>query len=199
MTSRIADFLARCAADVYPEQRMPGHDRITERMAPLVAARLPAGARVLDVGAGQGPALEWFGNAGFDIRGIMLCTSDLVECQKKNFLVSLTDQNAMPEHWTERYDCVWARHVLEHSPIPYFTLTEFNRVLKPGGVLYVEVPLPGTSCLHETNRNHYSVLTEGMWGSLITRAGFVVEEFRRFAIETPVGPDAYVSFICSKL
>jgi ubiquinone/menaquinone biosynthesis C-methylase UbiE len=61
----------------------------------------------------------------------------------------------------ESFDLVWARHALEHSVVPAFLLSEFHRLTKPGGVLYVEVPAPDTACVHETNPNHHSVLASG--------------------------------------
>src|SRR6185295_13701831 len=33
------------------------------------------------------------------------------------------------------FDAIWCRHCLEHSVFPYFTLSGFNRVVKPGGWL----------------------------------------------------------------
>lgn len=154
---RLAAFIARCAEDTYPEERYPVHDTITARAAPLVAEHIPKGGRVLDVGSGQGPALEWFTEHGFDVIGIDINEANARACFERGFSVIHCDQNDLPHEWTERFDLVWARHVLEHSPIPFFTLTEFHRVLKPGGVLYVEVPAPDTDCKHETNANHYSV------------------------------------------
>jgi SAM-dependent methyltransferase len=96
------------------------------------------------------------------------------------------------------FDCVWARHVLEHSVIPFFVLHEFARVLKPGGILYAEVPSPGTDCRHEANPNHYSVLTCGMWLQLIQRAGFEILEVREIKLNTAAGPDIYHSIIARK-
>lgn len=197
MSQRIADFLAKCAADVYAEPRDGGHDYITAEMCAVVARRLAVGAHILDVGCGQGPALEWFCSHGFNPCGITMSEEDKRTCGTKGFGVWIEDQNELGE-WLIDFDCVWARHVIEHSPIPYFTLTEFNRVLKPGGILYVEVPMPGTSCKHETNVNHYSVLTREMWASLIIRAGFVIEETHNINIGTPVGPDQYFSVIAIK-
>ncbi len=196
--NRLAEFMANVARDVYPEPISEGHTAITKEMASVVAKRLMPGARVLDVGCGQGPALEWFTQAGFKSFGITLGQEDYEACAKAGHAVKRCDQNAMPEGWSDCYDCVWARHVLEHSIAPYWTLTEFNRVLKAGGYLYAEMPAPSTSCHHEANANHYSVLGWMMWGSLITRAGFNVIESREINITTPAGPDKYLTFLCQK-
>ena len=196
--SRLADFLAARARETYPEPRMAGHTDLTARMAALVAPLLPPGAAVLDVGAGQGPALEWFTAHGFSPFGISTNQADVDACREAGFDARLMDMHEM--HFGESaVDCVWARHVLEHSVAPFFVLHEFARVLKPGGILYVEVPAPDTACHHETNRNHYSVLPASCWESLIQRAGFEIVEERTINLGTGAGPDTYFSFIAKKL
>jgi ubiquinone/menaquinone biosynthesis C-methylase UbiE len=55
------------------------------------------------------------------------------------------------------FDALWVRNALEHSPFPYLILLEFNRVLKPGGFIYVEMPMPDAPRVLENWPNHYSV------------------------------------------
>ena len=86
------------------------------------------------------------------------------------------------------FDLLWCRHVLEHSIAPLFTLSEYRRVLKPGGLAYVEVPAPDTSARHETNPNHYSVLPLSAWFNLFSRVGFAVEHSIAIGFTVPAGP-----------
>jgi 2-polyprenyl-3-methyl-5-hydroxy-6-metoxy-1,4-benzoquinol methylase len=196
--SRLSDFIAARARETYPEPRTAGHDDLTARMAALVAPHLSHGASILDVGAGQGPALEWFTANGFSPLGIALGQEDVDACIAAGFRCEQMDQNDMT--FTDRaFDCVWARHVLEHSVIPLFTLTEFARVLQPLGILYAEMPAPDTACAHQTNANHYSVFPASCWQSLIERAGFEILETRNINLQTGMGPDVYHSFIARKL
>lgn len=196
--SRLSDFISDRAREVYSEPRTDGHDDLTARMAAMVAPHLSPGASILDVGAGQGPALEWFTANGFSPIGIALGAEDVAACIAAGFRCEQMDQNALT--FPDRaFDCVWARHVLEHSVIPLFTLTEFARVLQPLGILYVEVPAPDTACAHQTNANHYSVFPASCWRSLIERAGFEILEAREINLQTGAGPDQYLSFICRKL
>ncbi|MEO8114390.1 MAG: methyltransferase domain-containing protein, partial [Phenylobacterium sp.] len=97
-----------------------------------------------------------------------------------------------------RFDLVWCRHVLEHSVFPYFTLSEMHRVLKPGGLLYLEAPAPDTACRHQTNPNHYSVLGKSMWLELVRRAGFIDIGVTDVTLTTQAGPDLYWSFIARR-
>ncbi len=196
--SALSRFMLQTAHETYPEARTEGHDYITEQMASKVVALISPGCNALDVGCGQGPALEWFTKHGFFVTGIALNDEDIRACRDKGFRVFHCDQNQMPEAWTGAYSLVWARHVLEHSIAPYFTLIEFARVLKAGGILYLEMPAPDTACCHEANQNHYSVLGQRAWASLITRSGFEVLESLTIKMGTPVGPDQYFAFICRK-
>jgi SAM-dependent methyltransferase len=77
----------------------------------------------------------------------------------------------------ESVDLLFSRHSLEHSPFPYITLLEYNRVLKNNGHLYLEVPAPNCEVKHEENRNHYSILDRTMWLQLLQRTGFDIQWF----------------------
>lgn len=197
--SRMENFiLDRGQEDTYAEPRTELHDGITNEMAEIVSKLLPVDGRILDVGCGQGPALEWFSNNGFEAIGITTNREDLMACISRHYSVRDCDQNNMPPMFTEHFDLVWARHVLEHSICPFWTLHEFKRVLKPGGILYVECPSPGTSSMHEANVNHYSVLGWQAWASLLDRSGFEIIEAKQMQLQTLLGEDCYFSFQTKK-
>jgi hypothetical protein len=69
---------------------------------------------------------------------------------------------------------LWVRHALEHSPFPYLTLLEFNRVLARNGVAYIEMPGNDTPRELENWPNHYSGMGTKMWIALMMRSGFDV-------------------------
>ncbi len=195
----ITEFIRARSAETYPEPRTEGHDIITAKMLPKVCALIPAGGTALDIGCGQGPALEWFREHGFEAQGIGTNDDDLRACHLAGHDVHRCDMHALGEHFGDAaFDLVWARHVLEHSVAPFYVLHEFARVLKPGGILYVEVPMPDTACCHEANANHYSVLGARMWASLIQRSGFTIEASVKMDLQTQAGPDVYVGFIARK-
>lgn len=195
--SRLADFMQKVAGETYAEPLSEGHSFITAQILPIVCEGLPVDADILDVGCGQGVALRHFRDMGHSPIGIALNPEDVRVCREQGFTVLEMDQNDL--RFTDGgFDLVWARHVLEHSIAPYFTLHEFARVLRPGGVLYVEVPAPDTACQHTENRNHYSVLGLEMWKSLIVRSGFDIEAVRNIKLQTGAGPDLYWSFIAKK-
>ena len=199
MHYRLYNFLLnRAAADIYPEPPSSIHSQITGQMAPLFVATLPRHAEILDIGCGQGGALELFAVLGCHAVGIGIGDEDLEACRAKNLEVFRMDQNEMsfPENY---FDGVWARHVLEHSLAPLFTLTEIARVLRPKGRLYAEMPAPNTSCGHESNPNHYAVFGSEAWAQLLFKAGFTDVQMVSIPLETGAGADEYYAFTATKL
>jgi SAM-dependent methyltransferase len=190
---RFDSFLNTLAGDVYPEVPSEPHLSITRTMINSLYrdGLIGAGARVLDIGCGQGVALEQFAALGLEAIGITL-GPDAELCRGKGFDVREMDQNFM-DFPDSSFDLLWCRHVLEHSIAPLFTLFEYRRVAKPGGLVYVEVPAPDTSANHQRNPNHYSVLPMSSWLNLFGRAGFVVERANELRFNVRCGPDVYWS------
>lgn len=197
--SRIEQFLTKLRSDVYPEPDSQQHEEITEGMlAHLFANHLTEPPlRALDVGCGQGVALRKLVSRCEQVIGVTLDREDAEACRAAGFDVLEMDQSFLrfPD---QHFDLLWCRHCLEHSAMPYYTLGEFWRVLQPQGWLYVEVPAPDTSCAHQFNRNHYSVLPKSMWCSLMERTGFDLLEILDISLSTPAGPDQYWAFVLRK-
>ena len=194
--ARFEQFLATIASQTYPEPPSGGHDQISSQMLDLFWSKcgLQPNAKVLDVGCGQGVALKLFAAKGADAIGVTLNQTDVDVCRSLGYDVQCMDQSFL-DFPAASFDAVWCRHCLEHSIYPYFTLSGFHRVLKPGGWLYVEVPAPDTASAHQTNRNHYSVFGKSMMASLIDRSGFRIAEVLDITFTVPAGPDTYWAFI----
>lgn len=197
--TKLTDFLNKIAEDVYPEPPSALHAEITHKALVQLhdLGGLRPGMQVLDVGCGQGPALSYFREQGTDCLGVTLGDADIAACRAQGFRVEKMDQSFLTLA-DESQDVVWARHVIEHSIFPLFTLQEFNRVLRVAGMLYLEVPAPETSCHHECNPNHYSVLGKAAWRSLLERSGFRIVADVDYTFEVPAGPDLYWGFYCLK-
>ena len=196
---KLENFLSKIQGDTYPEPLSEPHISITRKMLNglLDKYHFPPGSKILDVGCGQGVALELFLSKGYHPIGIALNDEDIAVCKQKGFQASKMDQSFL-EFPDKEFDLVWCRHCLEHSIFPYFTLCELYRVVKQKGFLYVEVPAPDTSCRHQTNQNHYSVLGKSMWAELIKRTGFTLLETLDISFEVPAGPDTYWAFFQQK-
>lgn len=200
---RIAAFIERCSAGAYVEPASELHTELSrkiweEKCKPLM--QLSDGAWVLDLGCGSGHAMRMFSNEGLWATGLTCLAEEATSITSDGTLTCIVcDIHALGRRWHgEEFSLVWARHVLEHSPIPAFVLSEIQEIIKPGGFLYVEVPLSDTACKHEENKNHWSVLPKSGWQQLILRAGFTILESLSIKFETQAGSDEYAGFICQK-
>ena len=164
------------------ERRLDSHAMLTTALAKTFLAAAPelnSSSRVLDVGCGTCFAIEELKEqAGMrDVIGITKGEDDLAKCRQLGYQVYDIDQHDISNYFAANsFDAVWARHILEHSVSPLFVMAQLAHVLRPGGWLYVEVPSPDTSGMHEKNPDHYSVMGMSMWQSLIGRAGFTIPE-----------------------
>ncbi len=114
--------------------RSKGEERMRFRKAAALA-RVPSGASVLDIGARDG-GLKRFLPSGVAYQGIDIAP----EFAGPDVLIRDISQGIpFPDG---SYDFVFCIEVLEHVPNPFGTLSEFHRVLKPGGVLILSVPNP---------------------------------------------------------
>lgn len=159
---------------VYAEGDSPFHDQITKDVVTrfIDPEEVNKDAKILDVGCGPGYFLDCMKERGYtNTLGITLSKEDIETCSKKGHKVSYSDMNFLSDK-DESVDMIFSRHSLEHSPFPYITLLEYNRVLKSMGLLYIEVPSPECDIRHEENRNHYSIMGRDMWLQLLFRTGF---------------------------
>lgn len=180
--------------------RVITYDVVTRFIDPL---ELPKDSVILDLGCGPGYFLDRMAGTGYtNVEGITLSPEDQESCTKKGHKIIRGDMNFL-SNADESVDLLFCRHSLEHSPFPYITLLEYNRVLRPNGVLYVEVPAPDCQLVHEKNRNHFSVMGRTMWLSLLERTGFDVEwhDYRvpvNFSDERGQVEEHYYIFVCRR-
>ena len=194
-------------SSVYSEGESPFHQQITKDVLTrfIDPENVPKDARILDLGCGPGYFLTEMRDRGYtNTLGISLSREDIEMCQRNGHATRVSDMNFLEER-DESVDFLFCRHSIEHSPFPYITLLEYNRALKPNGLLYIEVPQPNCEINHEGNRNHYSVLDKKMWSNLLQRTGF---EATWYEYEFPVefsddkvpntATEKYYIFVCRR-
>jgi SAM-dependent methyltransferase len=173
---RVLDgFLRRIENEAYSESDSDLHMSIIDKLLPEFARFIPdRQARLLDVGCGQGYASLKFKELGYrQITAITLNEEDVQATRKRGIDCYKMDMTFL-EFEEKIFDALWVRHALEHSPFPYMTLLEFNRVLNHGGFIYVEIPAPDETWALENWPNHYSILGEQMWAALFNKSGLKV-------------------------
>lgn len=153
-------------------------DMIVQYIDPL---NLPKDAIILDLGCGPGYFLDEMKARGYtNLTGVTLSPEDVKICEDKGHTIKQYDLSFIPQKdgwYDESVDFIFLRHALEHSPYPIFSLMEYNRLLKQGGKIYIEVPAPDCDRKHEFNLNHYSIFGYNQLAALIHRTGFKIDMF----------------------
>jgi SAM-dependent methyltransferase len=183
-------------AHLYDEGDSQMHKLLTEETVKkyIDPLNIPKNAKILDLGCGPGYFLDEMKARGYtDLVGVTLSSNDIKICEDKGFTIQKYDISFLPQkegYYDESVDFIFLRHSLEHSPYPIFSLMEYNRVLKQGSKIYIEVPAPDCERKHEFNLNHYSILGENQLAALITRTGFDIDLFEYIEFEVTFPEDA---------
>jgi SAM-dependent methyltransferase len=159
------------------------HEQLTKQVVETYVdpLGLTKDAHILDLGCGPGYFLDNMKERGYtNVTGVTLSPEDIDMCKQKGHRIKQYDISFLPQkdgYYDESVDFIFLRHALEHSPYPFFSLMEYNRILKQGGKIYIEVPAPDCERPHEFNNNHYSILGATQLGALLIRAGFDINKF----------------------
>lgn len=97
------------------------------------------GGRLLDVGFGNGGFLKLATEMGWQAEGIDFDPKAVALAKSRGLNVrcaSAADLSA--QH--EQFDIITLSHVIEHVPDPIALLEDLYRLLKPGGILWLETP-----------------------------------------------------------
>jgi SAM-dependent methyltransferase len=123
----------RLDAAIEPLRRLGDHDRMR------VLGRLPRGARIFEVGAGDGRVLSALGRAGYEVAGSEPSARYADACRERGLnVVELRVEELDLEEGSQGAVLLW--HVLEHLGDPVAALRRIHRWLAPGGELVVAVP-----------------------------------------------------------
>ena len=118
------------------------------------AAELPAGSRLIDVGAGNSPYRELLAHLRYES----------TDWEHSAHPGARAVDHVGPAHDlgvpSESYDAVLCTQVLEHVPNPDEVARELHRILRPGGRLYLTVPLAWE--LHEMPFDFYRYTAGGL-------------------------------------
>lgn len=125
--------------------RFLAHIAGAEARGHALAALLPKGGRVLEVGCGTGGLLVAASRSGIAITGSDIATRWLVVARRRladrGLSVPLVGAQAERLPWPDAsFDAVVADSVLEHLDDPATALREWLRVVRPGGRLLIWSP-----------------------------------------------------------
>ena len=131
------------------------------------AATTPAGALVLDAGAGDAPYRHLFSHARYE-------SADFEGVAGKGYgdTTYVCDLTSIPVE-DGRFDRVICNQVLEHVPDPLAVVRELHRVARPGAAVWLSAPL-----FYEEHEQPYDFFryTQFAWRRFAAEAGFDVVE-----------------------
>ena len=94
---------------------------------------------ILDIGCRDGHMLSLLKEDGYkELYGIDIVENPL---HYEHIRYSKCDANDMSMFEDSKFKIVILSHVLEHIETPQKVIDEIHRILKPDGILYIEVPL----------------------------------------------------------
>jgi len=108
---------------------------------------LPPGARILDLGCGNGIIAGELIDRGFHLTGIDISESGIEICKKKYpgaafHVLSVTDENIRAVTG-DGFDAIVSSEVIEHIYSPALFLRQCKVLLKPAGILVLTTPYHG--------------------------------------------------------
>jgi SAM-dependent methyltransferase len=133
------------------------------------AARIPAGSRVLDVGAGSCPYRAHFAHCVYQTQDFAALSDEQLRDGGYGQIDYVSEITAIPVA-AGSFDVVICTEVLEHVPDPIGAVMEMGRVLKPGGVLLLTAPLG--SGIHQAPYHFYGGYTPFWYQRFLTEAKF---------------------------
>lgn len=182
--THIDKYLNELAGDVYAQPFDDWHMQMSEDVLHqwIIGLGLES---VIDIGCGATAISEpFFTENGIHYTGISL-GEDAQTAQ--NFGKNVFDMDmsflTFPD---EVFDLVWARHVLEHSPMPVLTLMEWHRVARK----WLCLIMPNPTHFTYVGRNHYSVMEPHHIVWLLRRAGWKIVQHQLLDME--------FRFLCEK-
>ncbi len=123
----------------WTKQQAAARKRLWQRRLARVRAYVQTG-RLLDVGGGDGGFAEAAKRVGFAVEATELSEAGAREIAARAGVpvhVGEVEELALPQGG---YDVITAWHVLEHMRRPFAALAAMQRLLAPGGWLFIAVP-----------------------------------------------------------
>ena len=134
------------------------------------ARSLPAGARLLDAGAGEAQYARWFPHVRYV--GVDLAIGDPQWDYRR--LHAIADLEQLP-FADAAFDAALHIVTLEHLPRPAQALAELGRVMRRGAALLLVAPQEWE--VHQAPHDYYRYTRHGL-EYLLAQAGFEIEDIR---------------------
>ncbi len=140
--------------------------------------------RLLEIGSALGYFLEAARRRGWEVYGVEVSSGGVRHCKERYGIDAFCGEIKEAGIPSGYFDCIVILHTLEHVYDPMEVISECYRVLRPGGLLVIEIPYlksvddRGSNVLDDIpmHLNFFTVETLEM---LLNRAGFVCLEIAK--------------------
>jgi SAM-dependent methyltransferase len=163
----LEDYYAAGFLRVLPDDKVPFGFDVDFRLATL-RAHLPQGARILEIGAGDGAFVGAMSRAGFGAYGIDLVDDGQCPRRGRQTTISCVAVDGRD------VDSIVTYYLLEHIADPRSFLALCRSRLKVGGLIVIEVPNLETHPEEALHPEHFSYFTAGSLRALVEALGFKV-------------------------
>ncbi|HEU5103066.1 MAG TPA: class I SAM-dependent methyltransferase [Roseiflexaceae bacterium] len=157
----------------------PDLDDTMDAVRRRFAARLAAGARVLDAGCGPAHDTAALRRLGLSAIGLDRSCGMLAQARERGLPLLLGDMRRLPV-CSDSLDGLWACASFLHIPKRdgLAVLRELHRALRPGGLLFVGVKQGAGErwVEHGGHRRFFSFYQEAELDALLEAAGFAIAE-----------------------
>ncbi|OHB63372.1 MAG: hypothetical protein A2Y76_11960 [Planctomycetes bacterium RBG_13_60_9] len=167
-------------SDPFPEHRTRNRSIVKwlQRSTPTLGT-----SRVLEIGCSAGWLLKEIAKTGASVGGIEPCLHASGIAKSVNRIADVQCCMLEDADEKERYDAVVLIQTFEHMQEPLLALGKIARLLKPNGLVFIEVPnfLSATGFYRRWHRgiaypspNHLFVYTKGTLAGILRKAGFEI-------------------------
>ena len=172
----------------------PGNEETRHAWISRELARLPAGSRLLDAGAGTQPYRPLCSRLVYVSQDFAAYTpsTEIAGLHPDSFdytgIDLVSDITAIPAP-DDSFDAVLCTEVLEHVPNPVLALKELGRLVRPGGTLLITAPF--CSLTHFAPHHYATGFNRYFFEHHLQSLGFQIQEL------SPNGH--FFSWICQEL
>ncbi len=142
---------------------------LRDRWIAQQASKLPAGTRLLDVGAGSCPYQNLFAHCEYRSQDLQPLQGEQLRFGGYGHIDYVSDLASIPVPESS-FDAVLCTEALEHHPEPIKVVQELARIVRPGGTLILTAPLG--SGIHQEPYHFYGGYTPWWYERFLTAAGF---------------------------
>jgi len=111
-------------------------------IAEIIQTYCHSGAKILDIGCGNGNIARGIGSLGYQVTGIDFSENAIKYAKSKNTLPNVTFKVCSAEEVTDgdQFDAIICSEVLEHLHNPDGLMSTISEILRPGAIFIATVP-----------------------------------------------------------